>query len=193
MELFNWNTHGIKMWNDIIRDEGFYPDEVYYDMTGEKLPYKQNEKWKELTKEEQDKRMVSSYGIRSSINPEMEEKGYIIYNDDGKIIAWILWAWNINKLTAHLKYIIVIENEQKKGLGKKLMDIFIEWCIENKITTASLSFNQAENLKKFYGTYGFKNYNLCINNFSCFTTWKRYFKYKTKILTDFEYFETLYS
>jgi len=156
---FNIENDFNKLWSDVIEHEGFFPEEVYYDMTGELIPYLRNSNYENMTAKEKKTFLERKYSERFK-----DTLGYTLRDDDDNIIGWIYWAWK--KKTAYLKYIVVIGEfarnpEEKKyfrkGLGKVMMNMFIRWCIENEIQNVKVSFHRNnKNLQRFYGAYGFE-------------------------------------
>jgi len=164
-----------QLWDEIIRPQHFYPEEVYYTMTGELCPWFAGDSWNALPAEEKKRRMISDYGERPCDNANVNEMGYIIKDENGVIIAWCLWGWFSDKKYATLKFIVVNEKHQQKGLGGQLLKIFIDWCYANGKVKASLSFLQHRpDLKKFYKKYGFCNRSgFGESSWGRYTTWSR--------------------
>jgi len=162
LERFYFDIHSQELWDSIIVEEGFYNVEVYYQITGELLPWNASEKWKALSKEEQKAKIIIEYGERPADNSSLFSMGYFVRSLEGKMIAWILWKYNNTDNHAILQYIIIIESHQNKGIGGKLITLFLEWCIENEKEKASLIYKNSEQLTKFYNKYGFFH-NSCDN------------------------------
>jgi len=65
--------------------------------------------------------------------------------------------------TACLENMLVEEYVRGKGLGKKLFNVFLDWCKENKIELISVTAS-AQNKQGigFYRANGFQDYNLTL-------------------------------
>lgn len=148
------------LWDSIIYKEYFYPEETYYDMTGELLPWRRGKWYNEMTKEEQKEWCIHNYGKRPEDDPNLvwDSKWIEI---DGEKAGWICWETykNYHKRTKiHLKSIVLKKEYQGKGYGKQVMFWFINMCYElgkRKITLTYESY--ITDLKKFYEMFGFRN------------------------------------
>jgi len=176
VQLYNAENDFQQLWDNIINCQYFFPVEVYYDLSGKLLPYYCNDAFNAKSEKEKTQHLVSVYGERYK-----DTMGYTYRNEKGEVIGWIYWGWKGK--VAHLKYIVVKEGDlrtkeggyQRQGIGKKMMNLFIEWCIENKMKSARLSFHSNnKELIKFYKSYGFDGEV----SSRIFSHWERKFKVK---------------
>ncbi len=86
----------------------------------------------------------------------------LVAEDNDEIIGYILGKFKeapylINPKFAHVSNFGVNKNKRHKGIGKKLMDAFLNLCQENQIAEIRLGvYNQNIIAYKFYENYGFK-------------------------------------
>jgi len=160
-----------ELFDKIITPQYFYPELVYYDLFGEMIPWMRPDDYEERKKDKS--WLFCLYGERPNEYNGIIFQGKYLRTNNGELIGWIYWS--LNKKNVHLRYIVLVEEYQKKGLGKKLMEWFIRTCIDNGKKDISLSFNYyVDGLKELYGGFGFRNWNgNCNPPSSSFTTWYR--------------------
>lgn len=56
----------------------------------------------------------------------------------------------------YIQDVMVLPNFQRKGLGKKIMNLIIKYLIENVDSTAFIGLMAAKGFWKFYENYGFQ-------------------------------------
>lgn len=92
-----------------------------------------------------------------------------VVEDNGKIIGYMcggvserLMYRKKNKY-AELENMIIDENLRGKGIGKRLVKDFINWCRKNKVNFISVTaFAKNEPTLNFYRKLGFSDYNLTL-------------------------------
>lgn len=145
----NDNETKIKIWNEIIFPQYFYVEDIYYDWYGDLITYKKGDYWESLNEEEKKEYLLTKYGKRYDNLIE-----YAIYNKD-ELIGWLCYV--IQDKVSILKYVIIKEEHQNKGLGKKIMKFYFDLIKQDDIKEIKLSFNYfTKGLKEFYLKLGFK-------------------------------------
>jgi|694.fasta_scaffold04525_22 GNAT superfamily N-acetyltransferase len=144
----NDNELKLKIWNEIIYPQYFYIENIYYEWYNDLITYKQSEKWNTLNEDEKKEILISKYGERCNLIE------YAIYNND-ELIGWL--CYTIQSKISILKYVIINEEYQNKGLGSKIMNFYFDLMQKHNIKEIQLSFNYfTEGLKEFYLKMGFK-------------------------------------
>ena len=89
--------------------------------------------------------------------------------DNGEVIGYLIGSLvppepyrTVSKF-AELENMIVLEKYRSKGVGKKLIDKFVEWCMSHKLNRIKV-YASAQNLKaiNFYKREGFNEYSIIL-------------------------------
>lgn len=154
IELFNTDEHFQTLWDEIISPQYFYPEEVFYEITGERCNWFCNDTWEAKTPESKLDWLESNFGeLEKPTNTIKQYK--IIIMEEGKAIAFACWKWD-TKLVVDLRFIVVKKTHHRKGYGKMMMDYFIRWCKENYMHKAQLNYKaHQEKVELFYTSMGF--------------------------------------
>ena len=156
IELFNNAEHFQTLWDEIISHDYFYPDEVYYELIGERCPWFCPPTWVAKTPESKLYFLESNFGeLEKPTNTIKQYK--IIIREEGKAIAFACWMWDTKTLVVDLRFIVVKETHHRKGYGKMMMDYFLRWSEENYMRKAQLNYRiHHEETGLFYESMGFK-------------------------------------
>jgi GNAT superfamily N-acetyltransferase len=161
----------IPIWNDIVYPQLFYDDVIYWEWTGEIIPYKKTY-YDTLDDAGKQRYINNNYGGES----EHPQFNAVVY-DGETLVGWICWEYlqDGKKKVANLKYIIIRENMQRKAFGSEMMNWWIATIKKERCNIARLAFNyNVRGLKEFYGKLKFKG-NPALGSH---TTWERKFTYR---------------
>jgi GNAT superfamily N-acetyltransferase len=150
LKLIDFDTSMYQeLWDTIIMPQSFYLQDVYYDLYGEMLPQIRPFNYEKL-KLNNPRWLISLYGKRLE-NP----CGKVLINQLNEIIGWMYWSES--KKECYLKFFILRQDYQNKGIGSEWMGWLIH-KFEHKII--GICFNYYNNgLKRFYASFGFKDEN----------------------------------
>jgi GNAT superfamily N-acetyltransferase len=154
IELYNNDDHFQTLWDEIINPQHFYPEEVYYELTGERCGWFCHHTWEAKPPEAKLHYLESNFGELEK--PTNNIKQYkIIIREEGKAVAFACWKWDIT-LVVDLRFIVVKETHHRKGYGKVMMDYFLRWCEENYMHKAQLNYrSHHDETGLFYTSMGF--------------------------------------
>jgi GNAT superfamily N-acetyltransferase len=137
-----------ELWDNIIMPQTFYLEDVYYELYGEMYPPIRPSNYEEKIKNP--KWLINLYGKRQKI-----PSGKVLKNEINEIVGFMYWKEN--KKECYLKFFILRQDYQNKGIGTEWMSWLIHKFQHKPI---SICFNYYNNgLKRFYDSFRFKDNN----------------------------------
>ena len=127
-----------ELWDYIIIPQKFYLEDVYYELYGEMYPHIRPSNYEEKNKDP--KWLINIYGKRQKI-----PSGKVLKNEINEIVGFMYWKES--KKECYLKFFILRQDYQNKGIGGEWMS----WLIHHfEYKIIGLSFNYYNNgLKNF--------------------------------------------